>query len=399
MKFSIKSVFNNLLILLLIVAFFLAFLSFITFKQHIIFKKLNTLQSIQNTINKMDSPKKTQVAYSIIILNSLTEQLDEEFSHLKDISKDDYISKIFGYNKVYLNNIKKLENLSLNYSNLLKIYLQSNNKNVKRYLMDIVMAKESIINEINNIQTNNTKNQYKIFSKLQWLVYFIFLLSFFILLHYKKRLRLIYQDIELLYGINISNNKIPTLTKEADAIKVRMIRKPIVADNSSMIDPNTQIKNYKGMMHAYADKKGIKEKNFTTVCLFEIDNFSNYNNLSKDFLQTILKKVAFIMSLYEQTTDVIARTDYNQFIVVLSRDSKHKAFQECEAIRQSIEEVMFKPSKSQKITITLSGGFILKLRNKTLEETIKEAKELLTDAQTEGGNRIIQIKHHSEIFD
>jgi len=61
---------------------------------------------------------------------------------------------------------------------------------------------------------------------------------------------------------------------EADAIYMRMNRKAVVTDNPTMIDPVTGINNHKGMLSSYSNKKNLKDSNFTSVTILEIDNFS-----------------------------------------------------------------------------------------------------------------------------
>ena len=88
--------------------------------------------------------------------------------------------------------------------------------------------------------------------------------------------------------------------------------------------------------------------------------------------------------------DVIARTDYNQFTLVFSRPSKEQAYKDIEAIRESIAELKFSLADIGAIQITVTGGFVIKPNNTSLEEAIKKAKEILIYAKTIGKNRILQ---------
>ena len=143
----------------------------------------------------------------------------------------------------------------------------------------------------------------------------------------------------------------------------------------------------------------MKENNYTAVCVFEIDNFKELEKgLSKEYTQSVLKKISFIISLYEQPTDVIARTEYDQFTIILSRETKTRAFNDCEAMRKSIEETVFNTPHGGTVVFTLSGGFFMKPNNKSLEDAIMQAREILQTAKTNGKNRIAQIKDHAERF-
>ncbi len=125
----------------------------------------------------------------------------------------------------------------------------------------------------------------------------------------------------------------------------------------------------------YSQKKNLKDGNFTSVTVLEIDNFSKANRqYPQELTQAILKKVAFTLSLFEQATDVVARTDYNQFTLIISRPTKEQCFKELELIRQSISEIKFKLPNGEYVNITVSGGFIIKPTNKMLNDAIKQAK-------------------------
>jgi len=241
---------------------------------------------------------------------------------------------------------------------------------------------------IRNIAYNEEK-----FYLLEKITIFSFILTLLATLWYKRRLNSIYEDVVYLYAIDKTKKDYVIFSQEADAIKLRMSRKPVVTDNPAMIDPVTQINNHKGMLSSYGHKKGMKDSNFTSVTIFEIDNFSKQKRaFSQEFTQAILKKVAFTLSLHEQATDVIARTDYNQFTLILSRESKEQSFKDVEIIRQSISEIKFKAPGGAPITITVSGGFIIKPNNKSLDEALKQAKEVLEYAKEKNKNTIAQVK-------
>ncbi len=158
-----------------------------------------------------------------------------------------------------------------------------------------------------------------------------------------------------------------------------------------MIDPVTGLNNNKGMINSYSNKKNLKDSNFTALTIIEIDNFSKSKRaFSQEVTQNILKKIAYTISLHEQAIDVIARTDYNQFTLILSRASKGQAFKDVELIRQSIEELKFNIAYKSPVVITVSGGFIIKPNNTNSDEANRQAKEILQYAKTTGTNRILQ---------
>jgi diguanylate cyclase (GGDEF)-like protein len=208
---------------------------------------------------------------------------------------------------------------------------------------------------------------------------------------------MIYKDIEFLYQIDKLHNGHDIFSIEADAISLRMNRKSVSTDNPSMLDPVTGINNHKGMINSYSQKKGLKDSNFTSVTVLEIDNFSKTKRaFSQELTQAILKKVAYTISLHEQPVDVIARTDYNQFTLILSRSSKEQSFKDVELIRQSIAELRFNVPDKGSSSITVSGGYIIKPNHTNLDEAIKQAKEILLYAKNIGTNKILQTRDMAE---
>ena len=174
-----------------------------------------------------------------------------------------------------------------------------------------------------------------------------------------------------------------------DAISLRMRRKTVTTDNPILMDQVTGINNYKGLVQGYSDKKDMKDSFFTAVVVLEIDNFSkSRRTYSQELTQAILKKIAFTISLHEKATDVIARTDYNQFTIILSRASKEQAFKDADIVKQSISELKFNTPDNASITTT--GGFIIKPNNTNLEEAMRQAKEILADAKKIGNNKVLQ---------
>jgi len=172
---------------------------------------------------------------------------------------------------------------------------------------------------------------------------------------------------------------------------MRMKKKPNSEAISTNIDSITGINNNKGLVSSYADKKGMKENNFTAVTILEIDNFSKTKQIfPQEFTQAVLKKIAYTISLYEQATDVIARSDYNQFTIILSRLTKEQAFKEIDIIRQSISELKFVTQDREAVQITVSGGFFIKPNNLTLNDSLDEAKNILEFAKTQDNNKIYQ---------
>lgn len=399
MKFSILNVFKNIKFFFAVMTAFLILISLIELNQYSSYEKTKQLEEQKALVNKIYKLGRSDLDYSIINSQGLGAQLKTNLIFLTSTTADDFLSKALGLNHENKNYIQELSLLEDTYISKANSYYQKKDENLSQRLSELTIAKIALLNQLNEMIANNLDGDYKKFSFTQWIIYATLFLMLAGALFYSKKLTIIYNDLKSLFSIGRERSSESIVTKEVDAIKMRMVRKPTLSQNPSMIDPVTGIKNYKGMIQSYAEKKGFKENNYTAVCVFEIDNFKEYEKtLSKEYTQSVLKKISFILSLYEQPTDVIARIEYDQFAVILSRDTKTKSFDDCEAMRKSIEETVFNNPQGGTVAFTLSGGLFIKPNNKSLDDAIKQAKEILQTAKIAGKNRIAQIREHAERF-
>ncbi len=399
MKFSILDVFKNIKFFFAIMTALLVLISLIELNQYSSYEKTKQLEEQKALVNKIYKLGRSDLDYSIINAQGLGAQLKTNLLFLTSTTTDDFLSKALGLNHENKNYIEELSSLEDTYISKANSYYQKKDENLSQRLSELTIAKIALLNQLNEMIANNLDGDYKKFSFTQWIIYITLFLMLAGGLFYSKKLTVIYNDIKSLFSIGSERLSESIVTKEVDAIKMRMVRKPTLSQNPSMTDPVTGIKNYKGMIQSYSEKKGLKDNNYTAVCVFEIDNFKEYEKgLSKEYTQSVLKKISFILSLYEQPTDVIARIEYDQFAVILSRETKDKAFTDCEDMRKSIEETVFKNPQGGEIPFTLSGGFLIKQNNKSLDGCVTYAKELLQTAKTNGKNRIVQIRDHAEKF-
>lgn len=402
MKNSIKNIFKNLNTYL----FFVLFTAFIgivfTFEQSLSFLKVDNLNAQKKIISSLRNLQRDDVELALIQFNGKSVSLHQEISKLKSYYKYNLSDKyLFGNTKEYFNDLDKLSTLTTAFNTAAhQYYVKTEIKDSKVELAtkkNLDNAFNNINRHINTILFKNTAYNQKKFEATQIIMAVYFVLVFLATLWYRKRLFSIYKDIEYLYQVEKSKKSHTIFSLEADAIALRMNRKTVNTDNPSMLDPVTEINNHKGMLNSYAQKKGLKDSNFTSVTVIEIDNFSkSKRTYSQELTQAILKKVAYTISLHEQPIDVVARTDYNQFTLIFSRSSKEQAFKDVELVRQSISELRFNVPQKGSTSITVSGGFIIKPNNAHLDEAIKQAKEILLYAKSSGANRILQIRDMAE---
>ncbi len=400
MKHSIKKIFMNLntyLFFVLLIAFVSMML---TLEQQLSFDKINNLNQQKKILKSLTMLDKGDREVALIQFNGKSVQLHQKIDTLKSLDKYDYSGKyIFSHEDVYLNDLNELSNLTTKFNDAAhQFYIEGSNKGAKDLAEKNLHKMFTIITDkINSILLKNIEYNQEKYNIIKIVTIAIFIIVLFATLWYRKKIFSIYKDIEYLYQIEKSKKDYTIYTIEADAIAMRMNRKNITNDNPTMLDPVTGINNHKGMINSYSNKKNLKDSNFTAIIILEIDNFSKRKHtFSQEMTQSILKKIAYTISLYEQPIDVIARTDYNQFTLILSRASKEQAFKDTELIRQSIEELKFNIPEKGPVVITVSGGFIIKPNNTSLEEVIRQAKEILQYAKSTGTNRILQTRDMAE---
>jgi len=390
MKHSIKAIFKNLSTYLFFI-FFVAFLALmLAFEQQLSFNKVDILKSEQQIAKKLVESHEKDVALALIQFNAQSTKMLQKIDKLRTLYKYNILEQFILQNsEEYNNDLNKLYKFTVEFTDAIhKQYTRSQEKSMKD-----LTAFNTLNTHINAMLLKSLDYNEQKFNLLKYAAGVIFFLIFLATFWYRKMLNSIYEDINYLFKVNKNKGDYQIFSMEADAIALRMNRKTHVNDNPHLIDPVTGINNYKGLLHSYSHKKSMKDSNFTAVALLEIDNFSKSKRVfPQEIAQAMLKKVAYTISLHEQPVDVIARTDYNQFTVVLSRPTKEQAFKEVDLIRESIAELKFNIPNHGPTQITISGGFVIKPSNTSIEEALKQAKEILEYAKSIGKNKILQIR-------
>ncbi|MBE0514172.1 diguanylate cyclase [Sulfurimonas sp.] len=399
MKHSIKKIFNNLSLFLLLATVFAAFGVLAAVEHSNSYEKIDNLNNQKRIISSLLSLPKGDLDLALIQFNGKSTQLLHDIDKLRNQYEFSFVERfVLSNSKEYLSDLDELSSLTREFNKRASDFYTKKNNGDKEKEEALQKSFASLYDQINHIVFRAISYNQKKFNIHKNITFMAFALIFFMAFWYRKRLAAIYKDIEYLYDVDKKGYEI--FSQEAGAISVRIRRKPDISENPAMVDPVTGINNLKGLMSAYAEKKNIKEKNYTSVTVFEIDNFSKTNRVySQELTQNILKKVAFTASLHKQSADVIARTDYNQFTVVLSRESKELSYKDADIIRQSVSELKLTSPELGPIKIKLSGGFVIKPNHVSLEEAIKQAKKVLDYAKETGGDKISQIKDlaHSEL--
>jgi diguanylate cyclase (GGDEF)-like protein len=371
----------------------------LTLEKQLSFEKVDNLNKQKKIIASLTKLKKDDIELALIQFNGKSAQLQNEIEKLHNIYKYSLSEKYLLRNQdEYMKDLQKLSQLTKNFNQCANDYYDIEDDKAQEKIDEQKLkdAFAQINNHIHNLILKNIVYEKYRFELFRNLSVFTFFVVFIASLWYRKRLTSIYKDIQYLYSIDKQKEHYTIFSQEADAIYLRMKRKTVTTDNPTFTDQVTGINNLKGLVNSYANKKGMKDSNFTSVTILEIDNFSKSNRTyNQELTQNILKKIAFTISLHEQPTDVIAKTDYNQFTVVLSRTTKEQLYKDMEIIRQSISELKFNLPDGDAITVT--GGFVVKPNNTNIEEALKQSAEILSYADKIGRNKILQTRDITDL--
>lgn len=393
MRWSIKKIFNNLSTTLLSLTIILGFLATIIFTLNSSVAKTDLLLEQKALIKEAYNLGREDIQLSNIQLRGIVENLRYDITKMKDTFGFDILGNyVFGHSAEYLNDLEQLSIKQLLYIEAAEAYYYQSLEDLESRLDDYDFAQAEYEAKLSDIQEKHLMYESDKFNIIQYIIYLAFAISLTTMLWFTRRLSFVYQDLKTLYSVDLESKDRIYLTEEAEMITKRMSRKPTATENPAFIDPVTEINNYKGLLHGFANRKGTGGATIA-VCVFALDNFRDIEKkYKKDFANQILKKVAFMLSLNEQHTDVLGRIDYDQFVFVVNRATQAIALNDCEQIRKSIEEAKFKTHNGIPIKVTASGGFVIKAPNKPLDQTIAHAKEVLAVAISQGGNKIAQLR-------
>jgi len=394
MKHSIKNIFKNLTTYL----FFLLFVAFLAImlvlEQQLSFDKIDTLNNDKKIVKKIVKLHEKDMELALIQFNAQSTKLLQNIEKLKILYKYNIFEKfILQNNTEYMQELNRLTTLIQKFNTATHTYyIQEDNSKIKEATREEhLRAFKALNKQLNKMLFKTMKYNQEKFELIKYLAATIFFLIFLATFWYKKILGSIYKDINYLFQVNKTRTNYNIYSIEADAIALRMNRKNQVQDNPHFIDPITEINNYEGLLYSFSHKKAFKNSSYTSVTILEIDNFSKSNHLfTQEVVQTMLKKVAYTISLHEQPADIIARTGYNQFTLIFARETKEQAFKEIDLLRESIAELKFNIPNHGAVQITVSGAFVIKPNNSSIEEALKQANEILEYAKSIGKNKILQ---------
>ena len=404
MKHSIKKIFSNLNVYLLFILL-MSFLSILLTMEHTLsINKMDNLSNQKITLTQLTKLQLKDIDTALLQFNAQSNHLLNETRKLSKIYKYNYTQQFLLANEAeYRSDIAKLTRLTKEFNKKADNYYIKQTEELSDLERE-ELNKISLKNSLHSLNTHINSMIFKelsynktIFAIIEKFVFLSFLIILVLTFLYRQKLNRIYKDIRLLYSMGKGHKPADIFSEEIDAISLRINKKSAPNDNPSMVDKVTSIKNYKGLINSYAQITKGKKKNkkdiVTTVTTFEIDNLAkNDKTYNKQAVQAILKKVAYTISLHETPVDIISRSAYNQFTLIFFRDTKELAYKNVETIKEVISEMQINVPGKGLTKITLSGGFMVKPPNMTLEESLNIAQKTLAHAKKGDGNKLSKEK-------
>lgn len=396
MQISIYKIFDTIRSLNFLLFLLITLLTATIVSEYASFNKLNNLQNEKELATAVYSLGRDDLDLSNIQFRGKNTMLRHGSNELKSIYSYDIVNKYTDTGN-YTNTLSKLQNAINDFNIAAGAWFTQekvNQDELQTRQEQFTKTYDILIAQINAIISQNTVYEEKRFLIQLTLVIAIFLLMMFSTFWSSRRLKQIRGDVKHLTMSEYDDTR-GFYTSEAESISKNIGQTPkaAITKNPAYIDSVTGINSYKGFLHEYGEKKNQKLGNYTAICIFTIDKLNEFEmQYSQDFSESLIKKVGFMLSLYRQHNDIIGRLDHNQFAILLSRDDKTSAINDCELVRKSVEETVFKTADGKDLKVTLSGGFVQKMSTQSLGEVLTKANKVLSMSVQHGGNRIAQLR-------
>ncbi len=399
MQISMYKIFGTIKSLYTLMLLLAALLTVTIASEYASFYKLENLQNEKDIATAVYNLGRDDLDLANIQYRGKNAMLRHESNALSGFYEYDYINK-FSKAGNYQNELSKLQ-YAVNDFNVAAgdWYTQDqiSEEELQTRKEQFTKTYNLLMTQINTITSQNNVYEEKRFLVQMSLIVALLLLTLFSTFWASRRLAQIQGDVKTLNMLE-QDEVTEFSTLEADSISKRMGRttRASATKNPAYLDSVTGISSYKGFIHEYGEKKSQKLGNYTAICIFSIDRLNELEmQYSQEFSEALVKKVSFMLSLYRQHNDVIGRLDHNQFAILLSRQDKTSAVNDCELVRKSVEETSFKTSDGKNLTVTLSGGFVQKMSTQNLDEVLAKANKVLSKSIQHGGNRIAQLRDKS----
>jgi len=396
MQFSISKAFGAIRSLNTIILLLVALLALSIVSEYTSFYKLENLHNEKEIATTVHNLSRDDLDLANIQYRGKNTLLRHESNALFSLYEYDYIN-VYSKTGNYSGELYKLQAAIKAFDSAANQWFtqeETDDIELEARLKAFDLAYVDLINSINAITENNALYEERRFVIQLGLSGAILLLLLFNAFWTSNRFKIITKDLDNLSSPDSENiSEFATIEVETISKYINRAPKIVATKNPAYTDTETEISSYKGLMHEFNAKKSQTLGNYTALCIFSIDKLSDIEmQYPQELSSSLVKKVSFMLSLYRQRNDLIARIDHNQFAILLSRPDKTSAINDCELIRKSVEEATFKTAEGQDLSVTLSGGFVQKMSTQNLDEVITKANKVLSMSIQHGGNRIAQLR-------
>ncbi len=387
MKLSIVSLLSQLKIHLLIVTICSITILLFNTSQIQTSSILKSLYSHQELVKKLSNLDKNEPDLTLIKLEELHNMLQFNSDNLNTKLSLDFIGNYFQDAAYHKEQINLLHDHTMKYHGAMHTYVTS--KSIYTNNQNILDAEHSSIDA--SLSTLIELNNNILFQKEAINSYFIYFTVFYIILiaiiYYSK----INVSVRDLNAINVRKPDYVYEVKELDYLSKALTKVDESRRGEAFIDPLSRLNNLRGLLNKYS-KQTIASNYTYYIYVFSIDNYKAIrSHISEENSQAVLKKIAFIVSLYEKANDYTARVGYDEFVLILPSDNKDAAQQECEQLRKTIEETVFNFIGIDLKHLTASGVFVPKPKDKTIEATIDYGINFLKSSKKREVNKNVTV--------
>ncbi len=392
---SVLATFRNLKLSIFFAAVLLLFIALFSFNIDFDYKKI----TMADTMNQQSAETvKFDSALGEISKQLLTEHqhyMKVNLQEIQNLLNKDFVAATLFKDRNEFNALTKLQatmnRLHINTSNY---YATASKTVLNMVYQNQTELSHDITNYKNVIRENiKRKNSFALYLEVAALIDLLFMF-----LWYSYKLSIIKKDLKLILDVDEEDRNKTFKTTEFTAIKRRMERRPMSSGASkNLLDPLTELLNEKGILSEYA-QRGSTGKGYVFVTILDIDAFKELaSQYGKTFTDTVIKKIAFMLNLEKKSSDIVGRTAEDQFILITPRETQSSAFEFVDRIRSAIEKTKFKAG-SEKISVTVSGGFALKDKHEKIESAITTANSLVKRAKVQGKNSIAKPQGFSNDY-
>ncbi|NOQ31884.1 MAG: diguanylate cyclase [Helicobacteraceae bacterium] len=346
MNISIKKVFNNISIALMVIVVLLSALTYLIITQGNSYSALQSVQKQKALVLAINSIDYSHKELSVIQLDGKSNELTFEIDKLANsVNIESSISELRALKELFVN--------------------------------DVEHSAVAFNNQLNTINTKVINSMSDQFSYIEILSYLTFLYVIILMIFYTKRLGLVYEDIAHLFAVKDSNTYL-IKTDEVNTITKRINQKQDSLKTPDMLDRVTALYNKDGMLSTFNEKKYSLSTQSQIIAIFKIDGIKNLRDQYPDtILNKVFKKVAFTISLHEQHNDLSAYLEENRFALLLTNRNKKEAKEIFELIKSSLNE--FKVDSENSVELTLVYESIQKAPVESLENVLISLKDNLND--------------------